>query len=339
MLRCEAQESGQPSECAADERATYDATFAGTTTQQRVRWILRGCSKTSEQRRTCAEETRESVESYSRTLCPTARGKNQNQTGSHRSRTSLSRFAEADGASARHAPRQGSFFLLHACAHNPTGVDPTPEQWKQISKAMLEKGHFAFFDSAYQGFASGDFARDAQSISIFVADGHRVAVSQSYAKNAGLYGQRVGCLSVLCASQVETRAVESQLKGIARPMYSNPPMHGALIVATILGDPALKAQWFQEVKGMADRIILMRTLLRTALEAGGSGSWKHVTDQARTPSACLPSAISFRCAVVANRAAPVRLEFPLAHLFSLLSADWDVHLHRAHARAGGCFLR
>lgn len=184
-----------------------------------------------------------------------------------------------------HPPPQGSFFLLHACAHNPTGVDPTPDQWRQISKVMLEKGHFPFFDSAYQGFASGDFARDAQAVSIFVADGHRVAVSQSYAKNMGLYGQRVGCLSVLCASQAEARAVESQLKLVARPMYSNPPMHGAVIAATILADPALKAEWFKEVKVMADRIILMRQMLRKSLEAGGGGaSWKHVTDQAREPT-------------------------------------------------------
>lgn len=146
---------------------------------------------------------------------------------------------------------------------------------------MLEKGHFPFFDSAYQGFASGDFARDAAAISAFVADGHRVAVAQSFAKNMGMYGQRVGCLSVLCGSQAEARAVESQLKMVARPMYSNPPAHGAVLAATILEDPALKQQWFGEVKGMADRIILMRSLLRKALEAGGPHSWKHVTDQAR----------------------------------------------------------
>lgn len=83
----------------------------------------------------------------------------------------------------------GSVFLLHACAHNPTGVDPTVEQWKEISKLMLEKGHFPFFDMAYQGFASGDCERDAAAIRIFLADGHRLGVSQSYAKNMGLYGQ------------------------------------------------------------------------------------------------------------------------------------------------------
>jgi len=174
----------------------------------------------------------------------------------------------------------GSMFLLHACAHNPTGVDPTAEQWKEISKLMKSKGHFAFFDMAYQGFASGDCEYDAQAIRIFVEDGHKVAVAQSFAKNMGLYGQRIGAVSIMCEDKEEAVRVESQLKVIARAMYSNPPLHGALIASTILGDPALKKQWYAEVKGMADRIIGMRTLLRKHLEESGSTlSWKHVTEQ------------------------------------------------------------
>lgn len=174
----------------------------------------------------------------------------------------------------------GSMFLLHACAHNPTGVDPSAEQWRKISKAMKAKNHFAFFDMAYQGFASGDCVRDAQSIRIFAEDGHKFALAQSFAKNMGLYGQRIGTVSVMCEDKAEAVRVESQLKVIARAMYSNPPMHGALIASTILGDPALKAQWYVEVKEMADRIITMRTLLRKHLEDSGSKlSWQHVTDQ------------------------------------------------------------
>ncbi|KAG2437533.1 hypothetical protein HYH02_011176 [Chlamydomonas schloesseri] len=174
----------------------------------------------------------------------------------------------------------GSVFLLHACAHNPTGVDPTPEQWRQLSAAMLERGHFPLFDMAYQGFASGDCDRDAASIRIFLGDGHRLAVSQSYAKNMGLYGQRVGCLSVVCDNKRDASAVESQLKAIARPMYSNPPLHGALLVTKILQDADLKQLWFKEVKGMADRIISMRSLLRKRLEEAGSPlQWGHITDQ------------------------------------------------------------
>jgi len=174
----------------------------------------------------------------------------------------------------------GSVFLLHACAHNPTGVDPSVENWKEISALFKEKGHFALFDMAYQGFATGDTERDAQAIRIFLNDGHQIACSQSFAKNMGLYGQRVGCLSVVCDDPQQAVAVKSQLQQIARPMYSNPPLHGALIVSTILEDPDLKALWYKEVKGMADRIITMRELLRSNVEkAGSQHSWKHITDQ------------------------------------------------------------
>jgi aspartate aminotransferase len=175
---------------------------------------------------------------------------------------------------------ENSVILLHACAHNPTGVDPSPEQWRQISKAIKERGLFPFFDMAYQGFASGDCERDAAALRIFVQDGHKVGCSQSFAKNMGLYGQRIGCFSIMCADTDEATRVESQMKLLARAMYSNPPLHGAAIVTAILGDDALKKQWYAEVKAMADRIINMRGALRAALEATGSElPWNHVTEQ------------------------------------------------------------
>lgn len=96
-----------------------------------------------------------------------------------------------------------------------------------------------------QGFASGDCDADAAAVRIFVDDGHRLALSQSYAKNMGLYGQRVGAFSILCDSAAEAATVESQMKAIARPMYSNPPLHGALLVSKILTDADLKAQWYK----------------------------------------------------------------------------------------------
>eukprot|EP00271_Cylindrocystis_brebissonii_P010392 TRINITY_DN26571_c0_g1_i1.p1 TRINITY_DN26571_c0_g1~~TRINITY_DN26571_c0_g1_i1.p1 ORF type:complete len:420 (-),score=75.30 TRINITY_DN26571_c0_g1_i1:852-2111(-) len=174
----------------------------------------------------------------------------------------------------------GSFFLLHACAHNPTGVDPTAEQWREISAAFKKNRLYALFDMAYQGFASGDTERDAQAIRIFLEDGHQVACAQSFAKNMGLYGQRIGCLSVMTNSVEEAKAVKSQLQMVARPMYSNPPVHGALIVSTILSDPELKAKWHKEVKMMADRIISMRQALRENVEGHGSKlGWKHITEQ------------------------------------------------------------
>ncbi|KAF0725338.1 hypothetical protein Ae201684P_013576 [Aphanomyces euteiches] len=174
-----------------------------------------------------------------------------------------------------------SVFLLHACAHNPTGVDPSPEQWKEISAVMKEKEHVVFFDCAYQGFASGDADRDAAALRQFVEDGHNVVLSQSYAKNFGLYGERVGALSIVCKDAEEAARCESQLKILIRPMYSNPPIHGALLVSTILGDAALKKQWYEECKGMADRIISMRQLLKENIAKvdGSTNEWNHITDQ------------------------------------------------------------
>ncbi|AES89802.1 putative aspartate transaminase [Medicago truncatula] len=179
----------------------------------------------------------------------------------------------------KNAP-DGSFFLLHACAHNPTGVDPSEEQWREISSQFKAKGHFPLFDMAYQGFASGNPERDVKAIRIFVDDGHLLGLAQSYAKNMGLYGQRVGCLSLLCEDQKQAVAVKSQLQLISRPMYSNPPLHGALVVSTVLSDPDLKKLWLKEVKVMADRIIGMRTTLRENLENLGSPlPWNHITNQ------------------------------------------------------------
>ncbi|KMZ59550.1 Aspartate transaminase [Zostera marina] len=179
----------------------------------------------------------------------------------------------------KNAP-SGSFFMLHACAHNPTGVDPSEEQWREISYLFKIKNHFAFFDMAYQGFASGNTEKDAEAIRIFLKDGHLIACAQSYAKNMGLYGQRVGCLSILCENELQALAVKSQLQQIAGSMYGNPPLHGSLIVSIILTNPDLKKLWLKEVKGMADRIIDMRIALRENLEnLGSSISWEHITNQ------------------------------------------------------------
>jgi len=174
----------------------------------------------------------------------------------------------------------GSIFLFHSCAHNPTGIDLSIEQWGELSKAVKAAGHHVLMDNAYQGFASGNAEQDAASLRLFVEDGHDLMLCQSYAKNFGLYGERIGALSAVCADPDEAKRVESQLKILIRPLYSNPPIHGALIVKEILSDPALRAQWDDECRGMADRIIEMRALLRSAIEAqGGSRSWNHITDQ------------------------------------------------------------
>ncbi|KAG8849711.1 aspartate transaminase aat1 [Tulasnella sp. 330] len=184
----------------------------------------------------------------------------------------------------KNAPER-SIVLLHACAHNPTGVDPTQEQWKQISDVVKASGYekklFPFFDMAYQGFASGSTLRDAFAVRYFVEQGHQVALSQSFAKNMGLYGERVGAFSLTTSSPEEKARVDSQLKIVIRPMYSNPPLHGARIAGTILNDTQLYAQWEAEVKGMADRIISMRDALYNKLthDLNTPGEWGHIKSQ------------------------------------------------------------
>jgi aspartate aminotransferase len=179
---------------------------------------------------------------------------------------------------------------------------------------LQERSLFPFFDMAYQGFASGDTARDAVALRTFVSDGHQVALAQSFAKvslipftgghaattrqNMGLYGERVGAFSLVTASPEEKARVDSQLKIVIRPMYSNPPIHGARIASTILGSPELYSEWYdddrcivthlliiisreQEVKGMADRIIGMRESLYNSLTSSlkTPGEWGHIKSQ------------------------------------------------------------
>lgn len=145
---------------------------------------------------------------------------------------------------------------------------------------MKAKGHFAFFDMAYQGFASGNPDKDAFAVRHFVSEGHLPMVAQSYAKNFGLYGERVGALSVVCKDAEERARVESRLKIVIRPMYSNPPIHGARLVSTILNDHSLNNLWLSEVELMASRIISMRDALKSELHRlGSSHNWDHITDQ------------------------------------------------------------
>ncbi|XP_013979618.1 aspartate aminotransferase, mitochondrial [Salmo salar] len=173
-----------------------------------------------------------------------------------------------------------SVIMLHACAHNPTGVDPRPEQWKEIADVVKKRNLLVFFDMAYQGFASGDIDRDAWAVRYFIEQGHNIVLSQSFAKNMGLYGERVGGFTVVCKDAEEAKRVESQLKILIRPIYSNPPMNGARIAATILNTPDLYKEWLGEVHGMANRIITMRELLVANLKKEGSTrNWKHVIDQ------------------------------------------------------------
>ncbi|KAJ8917470.1 hypothetical protein NQ315_005517 [Exocentrus adspersus] len=173
-----------------------------------------------------------------------------------------------------------SIILLHACAHNPTGVDPTREQWAELSALIKKRNLFPYFDMAYQGFATGNVDNDAYAVRLFIKEGHRIALAQSYAKNMGLYGERTGAFSLVASSKEEADRCMSQIKILIRALYSNPPINGARIASEILGDPELRSEWLKEVKGMADRIISVRTKLRDNLKKEGSTrNWDHITNQ------------------------------------------------------------
>lgn len=183
----------------------------------------------------------------------------------------------------RSAP-DGSVILLHSCAHNPTGVDPTQEQWKQIAAVIRERRHFTFFDTAYQGFASGDLERDAWAIRYFVQEGFELCVAQSFAKNFGLYGERAGAFHFVSASGAEateaSNHIASQLAILQRSEISNPPAYGARIAGLVLNNPSLFAQWEEDLRTMSGRIMQVRSQLREKLEARQTpGTWDHITSQ------------------------------------------------------------
>ena len=146
---------------------------------------------------------------------------------------------------------------------------------------ILQKGHYALFDCAYQGFASGDLDRDASAVREFIRRGVPMLICQSFAKNAGLYGERTGALHIVTSSPVVADRVRSQLSVLSRSEISNPPAHGARLVALILNTPELFEQWKEDIKTMAGRIIKMREELYRLLteEFKTPGSWNHIVDQ------------------------------------------------------------
>ena len=173
----------------------------------------------------------------------------------------------------------GTVILLHACCHNPTGYDIIGEQWDQVIASIKARNLVAFLDMAYQGFGDG-IAEDGAVIGKFVAAGLDFFVSTSFSKSFSLYGERVGALSVVCASKEEATRVLSQLKIAIRTNYSNPPTHGAQIVATVLTTPALRTMWEDELAAMRVRIKEMRTLLVEKLTAAGvQGDLSYIVRQ------------------------------------------------------------
>lgn len=183
----------------------------------------------------------------------------------------------------QNAPK-GSIILLHACAHNPTGVDPTREQWKQIAEVIRSREHFPFFDCAYQGFASGNLDNDAWAVRYFVDKGFELCISQSFAKNFGLYGERAGSFHFVTSPDSEAAdtigRITSQLAILQRSEISNPPAYGARIASLIMNDEKLFHEWESNLQTMSGRIKDMRKALRAMLEEMGTpGTWQHITDQ------------------------------------------------------------
>ena len=162
----------------------------------------------------------------------------------------------------------GTIVVLHACCHNPTGYDITPEQWDQVVAACKAGALTPFLDMAYQGFGYG-ITQDGAAVQKFVAAGMDFLVSTSFSKSFSLYGERVGALSVLCKDKDESARVLSQLKIVIRTNYSTPPTHGGAVVAAVMADPALRAMWEKELGDMRVRIKAMRQKLVDGLKAAG----------------------------------------------------------------------
>lgn len=159
----------------------------------------------------------------------------------------------------------GSVVLMHACCHNPTGVDPTEEQWRTLSSLIKARGLFPLFDLAYQGFGHG-LNEDAFAVRYFAEQGHEMFVAYSFSKNFGLYGERLGALIAVCSDSNTAQKVQRQLKSLIRAGYSTAPLHPSRIVTTILQSAALRLQWQEELTQMRNRISLMRHILVDRLQ-------------------------------------------------------------------------
>uniref|UniRef100_A0A2H8TUG7 aspartate transaminase n=1 Tax=Melanaphis sacchari TaxID=742174 RepID=A0A2H8TUG7_9HEMI len=173
-----------------------------------------------------------------------------------------------------------SVVLLHACGHNPTGLDLTKEQWKTIAKIMKERELIPFFDMAYQGIASGDLEEDTWAIRYFYSKGFEFLCAQSFSKMFTMYNERVGNLVVVLKSGCNVESLKVHFKTIIRNFYSNPPNHGARTILKILSNPELFNEWLSSFKTMILRAIEIRKAFRKALEEEGApGKWNFITEQ------------------------------------------------------------
>lgn len=180
------------------------------------------------------------------------------------------------------APEE-SVILLHACCHNPTGMDLTPQEWEEVLEIIQQKKLFPLVDMAYQGFASGNTYEDIgliRRLNELVVQGKipTYALCQSFAKNMGLYGERTGSISIITESAEHSKAVESQLKKLIRPIYSNPPIHGSRIVETIFSNKDLYNEWLADLDAVVGRLNVIRDKLYQKLDKSNY-NWDHLLKQ------------------------------------------------------------
>ncbi|MCI7353223.1 MAG: amino acid aminotransferase [[Actinobacillus] rossii] len=174
---------------------------------------------------------------------------------------------------------EGDVVLLHGCCHNPTGIDPTPEQWKALAELSAQKGWLPLFDFAYQGLANG-LEEDAIGLRTFAANHKELLVSSSYSKNFGLYNERVGAFTLVAETEEIAATALTQVKSIIRTLYSNPASHGAATVALVLGNAQLRTEWEQELTEMRNRIKAMRhKFVELLKEYGAEQDFSFIIEQ------------------------------------------------------------
>ncbi|MFY1027867.1 amino acid aminotransferase [Actinobacillus seminis] len=174
---------------------------------------------------------------------------------------------------------EGDVVLLHGCCHNPTGIDPTSEQWQKLAEMSVKNGWLPLFDFAYQGLANG-LEEDALGLRTFAANHKELLVASSFSKNFGLYNERVGAFTLVAENEQIAETALTQVKTIVRTLYSNPASHGASTVALVLGDEQLRSEWENELTEMRERIKKMRHLFVQLLkESGAKQDFSFIIEQ------------------------------------------------------------
>lgn len=175
---------------------------------------------------------------------------------------------------------ENSVIILQCCGHNPTGCDPTHDQWKDIAEVIRKKKIFPVIDCSYQGMASGDLEEDAWVPRYFASSGFEFFCCQSFSKNFGLYNERVGNLVCVAQNAEVIKKIKSRMMLLCRGMYASPPVHGARIVAYIINNPLTNSKWKRYLQEVVNKVIGLRRQLRETLEKLGTpGNWEHITNQ------------------------------------------------------------